>query len=765
MNENITAVITVNRVRYYNQTNNFGIIVADVVESEGEVRKDKFGHIVLKGTMPEPKTDVEYNVYAQFVVDEKWGEQYEVISMYTNLNIDVNDKEGQKEFLKILFTENQVEAMYDALENPYMALYDKDASALVQVKGVGLKTANRWLQRFHSSIDKSRVFVELKDYGLTAGMVEKLYNHYKSADLIIEAVRKNPYVLIDIHGIGWKTCDELALKGGMGEHSKERVTAFIKRYLYEMTEKGCTYVYANEQLMEAILSMLGDDLPDEPILEALKDLDNQLWWSEDRQKVAFKSSIALEEKIAQKIITLAEADNEFDFSGWEKKIADLEKKQGWQFTDQQYVGIQAALEENVVIITGGGGTGKTSLVNGVLEVLSDYGFAQCALAGRAAARLSEVTGEEGYTIHRLLGFPLGEDIHGKFIYYEDNYLKQKIIIADEISMVDSKLFFHLIDAIKPGTKLIMLGDTGQLECIGSGNIAHDLIASPYIRSIELTKIHRQAEASAIITDSLKVRNNVQVVDKSFVGHVVKGDLQDLEYNCYSDLNNTFFNICKDFAEGIEKVDDILDLQVIVPIKDRQSGVWKLNDALQELYNPLEEGMDELCVRYSNAHIAHIRPGDKVMYTANNYKAFLYRNQWDLEQKEYEDNSCKTEVFNGSIGIVEAINVDRQELIVNFQYIGRVLILKKQLPQLELSYAITVHKAQGSQYKCVIVGIDFASYSLLTKELVYTAITRAIKHCKVEAQTNALRYAVAQNAISNKQTYLVEAIEKIKKPIF
>ena len=147
-----------------------------------------------------------------------------------------------------------------------------------------------------------------------------------------------------------------------------------------------------------------------------------------------------------------------------RKIAELEKKQGWQFTDQQYAGIKAALEENVVIITGGGGTGKTSLVNGVLEVLKDPNFAQCALAGRAAARLAEVTGEEGHTIHRLLGFPMGDEENGKFVYYEGNYLPFDIIICDEISMVDSK-FLRLINALKPGTKLILLGDTGQLECI------------------------------------------------------------------------------------------------------------------------------------------------------------------------------------------------------------------------------------------------------------------------------------------------------------
>lgn len=764
MNDRISALIKVKKIRYYNDSNNFGIICADIVETTDEIQKDKYGQMIVKGIMPELKSNVKYTLNAKLVEDSKWGYQYEVISMYTNLCVDVSDLKGQREFLHVLFTDKQIDAMYAALENPYMALYNKEASELVKIKGVGLKTANKWLERFHENIDKSRVFVELKEYNLTANMVEKLYEHYKSADVIIKNVKQNPYTLIDIHGIGWKKCDELALKGGMGIYSKERVTAFVKRYLYEMAEKGCTYVYANEQLMDAIVTMLGEDIPDEPILETMKDLDKFLWWNEDRSKVAFKKNIELEEKIAQKLIQLKKAENTFNFDGWEEIISEVEKEQGWEYTDQQYECIRTALIENVFIVTGGGGTGKTSFVRGVLRVLWRKRFAQCALAGRAAARLAEVTGEEGFTIHRLLGFPLGDKEHGGFVFYEGNYLPYDIIICDEISMVDSKLFYRLIDAIKPGSKLIMLGDTGQLECIGSGNIAHDLIESQYIPSINLTKIHRQAEASAIITDSLKIRKNIQVIDKDFVGHLTKGDLQDLEYNCYSDANNTYFNLCRDFAEWINKVDSILDLQVIVPIRERQSGIHQLNAAFQELYNPRDDE-EEIIVRYSPSYSANLRVGDKVMYTANTYKALLYDNQWEYDQKEYEEISNITEVFNGSIGIIEAINCERNEIVVNFQYIGKILILSKQLSSVELSYAITVHKSQGSQYPYVLVGLDFGSYSMLTKELIYTAITRASKHCKLECQTNALRYAVGQNAISSKQTYLVEAIEKVEKPIF
>lgn len=763
--DKIRAKIRIKNVRYYNESNNFGIISAEVLECNDYYVTDKYGNVVVKGTMPYPNENGEYILNAKEVFDNKWGHQYEVINMCTSITLDPGDKVGQRVYLETLFSSRQVESMYDALENPYEVLLNKEADKLVEVKGCGFKTANKWISRFHKHLEVSRIYVELSEYELTSNMVTKLYEHYKSADLVIENVKKNPYILIDIQGIGWKKCDELALKGGMRIHSPERVEAYIKRYLYDMANNGCDYVYANEQLMESIITILGEDLPDEPIIEALNRLSNKLWWSEDKKFIGLKRSIDLEKKIANKLIELRNAENNFDYSGWEDKIREVEENQGWCFTEQQWKGIKASLENNVVIITGNAGTGKSSIVSGMLSVLKNYSFAQCALAGRAAARLSEVTGQEGFTIHRLLGFPLGEDENGKFIFYEGNYLPKDIIIVDEVSMVDADLFYHLISAIKPGSKLIMLGDVGQLECIGAGNIAHDLIVSPSITSIVLDKIHRQAEESAIITDSLLVRKNIPTVEKNFTGTTTKGVLQDLEYDCYSDANNTFFKVSQCFARTLEEVKDIYDIQVIVPIKDRQSGTWSLNNALQEIYNPKEEDTPELSVRYDPNHFSFIRVGDKVMNTQNNYRAILFDNQWNFDKKEYEEISNTTEIYNGNIGIVEAINIKRQEMVVNFQYIGRVLITTDKLKNIELAYACTVHKYQGSQCKYVIFGIDFSSYSLLTKEMIYTALTRASKHCTVIAQTSALRYAISQNGVSTKQTYLVQALKEIDQPQF
>lgn len=761
----ISATIRIKSVRYYNEQNNFGIITAEVLECDKTYHTDKNNYLVVKGTMPYPKENGEYILNGKEIYDNKWGYQYEVINMCTSIALSLDDKEGQRVYLETIFTDSQVNTMYEYLDDPYQVLLNKDAERLIQVKGCGLKTANRWIGRFHMNLELSRIYVELRDYELTANMITKLYEFYRSADLVIENVKNNPYVLIDIHGIGWKKCDELALKGGMGPHSPERVEAYIKRYLYDMANSGSDYVYANEQLMESILNMLGEDLPDEPIIEALHRLDRKLWWSDDKKFVGLKRSIELEKKIAKKLLTLRDAENKFQYEDWQDIIRKVEEDQGWKFTEQQMNGIQAALENNVVIITGNAGTGKSSIVSGVLAVLKGYKFAQCALAGRAAARLSEVTGKEGFTIHRLLGFPIGEDENGKFAYHEGHHLEEDIIILDEVSMVDADLFYRLIAAMEPGSKLIMLGDVGQLECIGAGNIAHDLIVSPSIVSVTLDKIHRQAEESAIITDSLLVRKNIPTIDRNFVGNVTKGKLKDLEYECYSDANNTFFKVSKKFAHLLQECKDIYDIQVIVPVKDKQAGTWNLNNALQEVYNPKDNGKKELSVRYDSNHFSTLRIGDKVMNTVNNYEAILYENQWNHDKKEYKDISYYTQIYNGNIGIIEDINIKRQEIIVNFQYIGRVLITTEKLKNIILAYACTVHKFQGSQCKYIIFGLDFSAYAMLTKEMIYTALTRASIHCSVIAQTAALRYAIAQNGVSTKQTYLVRALEELEQPKF
>lgn len=764
----LKAQIQVEKIRYYTDSGGFGIVVGKLIKvEEGEPTLDKTGSAVFKGAMPKPTEGNRYQVVATETIDPTWGIQYKLITMYTNITLDENDNHGKRLYLESLFTEKQVKSMYSGSQDPYIALLNKDAKQLTEIKGCGFKTAIKWINRFHDNYDKARIFVELNEYEVSAKVADKLLQHYTSPDIVIGKVKNNPYSLMDVGGIGWKKCDELALKGGMAPYCKERIEAYIKYYLESMAQNGFTCVYSNSQLLDSILEQFGEDIPDEPIMKAIQDLDKRLWWSDDKEMVGLKRYVVLEEKIAKELLRIRNGANDFKYDDWKEIIRKKELEQGWEYTEQQWEGIQLALKNQVCVITGGAGTGKSSIVAGMLAVLKDYQFAQCALAGRAAARLSEITHQEGYTIHRLLGYNPNAKNGKVFAYDEETPLTQNIIILDEISMVDGQLFFQLLRAIPTGAKLIMLGDVGQLESIGCGNIAHDMIQSPEIPSIELNKIHRQASTSAIVTESVKVRHGEQVIPKDWVGVETRGELQDLTYDCYSDKSNTFYKVMQYASMLIESGVGMLDMQVIVPIKETDSGTWVLNSALQELCNPKSEEKDELFVHYDMKHDGILRVGDKVINTQNDYTALGYTGQWDLEKERYSSKETEdgdaVPIYNGNIGIIEKINLLKEEILVNFIGIGRVIVKKKKLSSLLLGYAITCHKLQGSECDHVIFGIDFGSYVLLTKEMVYTAITRAKKHCYVVAQNSALRYAVAKNSVSQKQTLLQKFLYESAHP--
>lgn len=750
MSEILKAEIDINSMIYRN--GDFAIVSANVhrlKEGSAEPHYSKLDEIILKGPMPTLQTDGSlYNVTAEYVKDQKYGDQYNVINIFTAIEFGENDEVGQKKFLLSIFTPLQVNSMYEAIENPFEALKKGDTEALVQIKHCGMRNAAKWINRFKDNYDKAKVFVELEDYGLSNTMVEKLINRYKSPDMVIEKVKTNPYILAtEVRGIGFKKADQIALEGGMKEDCPERIGAFMLYYLEDCAENGLSWI-TPDMLLGAILETLGDDISDEAITNAIHHYEDHLWFSEDRARIGLKRYYNLEHRVAEELIRLRDAESNITYDNWEDKIKVLERRQGWEFTEEQINGVKAGLENNVTIITGLSGVGKTSVVKGILAVLNNYSFAQIALSGRAASRLMEVTGKQGSTIHRALGYPKGDK--QKFVYHDDNPLEQDIYILDEISMVSSEIFYYLLRAIPSGAKVYLLGDIGQLESIGAGNVAHDMINSGEIATVQLTKIHRQAAKSAIVTESIKVRNGEQLVPKDWVGIETRGELQDLTLECFSDSSNTYHRIIKTFKNYYKQPDfDVMETQIIVPVKNRGDACTsKLNIAIQDIVNPDPDNKKGHYRVLKDGQSYILREGDKVINRVNNY-------------------NTSPAIYNGNMGILESMYYDEEEddqvMQINFKSIGRVLVPRKYWNNIDLAYAITVHSDQGSEHDNVIFGIDMASYALLTKELVYTGITRAKKKCELIAQTGALRYAVSHEGVTNKQTFLVECIQEIAHP--
>lgn len=750
------AVKTIHR----NNDSYFTIASFDLVkEIDGEVEIHPiYKTFTVVGIMPYLMEDADYEISATEVENKKYGKQYQVNSINLYLPNGIESKEGQKEFLDIIFTKLQVKEMYEALDDPYMTLKDGDISSLVKVKNCGMKTAVAWIDKFKTYMPLSNAMKELSEYGLTEALLRRIVNHYKSSDIAVEIIQNKPYKLIEANGVGWHKCDEIAMKGGLKPDSPERIGTYILYYLQERANEGYSYIPADANteiengivsktqkpinFIDTMIEFFGDDISDEALKGGLDYVNDQLWFSDDRRFVGLKRIYDLEMSVAENLIRIRDGENDFKYSNWKDIIKQKEIDQGWEYNEQQIEGIKAVLENQVVVITGKAGTGKSSIVDAMIAVLQGYSYAQTALSGRAAARMAEITHEEGYTIHRLLGFPKGDRDHGGFVFHEDNKLPRDIIILDEVSMVDGELFNRLVKAIKTGSKLIMLGDTGQLECIGCMNIAADLIASKEIVSIELSQIHRQAANSGIITESIKARKGIQLIEKDWIGTEVRGKLNDLVLDCFSDKSNTFYKVMQHASSELEDGTDIMDLMVIAPSYKNESGVDNLNAALQSLYNPDSSEKKEVFVQKSSKAWI-LREGDKIINVQNDY---------------YAKNKFTAGIFNGNIGVVKNIDIDANTIAVDFQDIPGIMILpKKNWKDLELGYAITCHKAQGSQCKKVIVGLDFGSFIQLSREWVYTAMTRAIDKCYMVAQNNALRYAVSKNSISVKRTHLVNLL--------
>ncbi len=741
----IKAIVILNRKIFHNG-DDWGIFSVDLKENlENKAVTDHNKRITIKGNMPDLRFDTEYRIYGKLVEDKRYGKQYDIKNIAEVVQIDKNDVSSKKKYLESLFTKGQVEAMYEALNDPFQVLFDKNAAELVKVKGCGVNNANNWIDKFEKNYCYSKIFIELEEYGLTFNLVKKLYGIYGNPDLVISKVKENPYTLTEIKGIGWKRADELALKNGLGLYSTERISSYICYYLEEAGLNGRSYIPAQE-LMDAIIENIGEEVPDINIAQAVRKLGDKLWHSEDKENIGLMSYYKLESNIAEEFHRLLTAENNFDYSNWETVIKELEEKQGWEFSEEQKQGILTALEKNVVIIEGKAGCGKTSVSSAFCKVLDNYPRALAALAGKAGARLAEVTGEEGYTIHRLLGFPnKNPDAKSMFAYNKDNPLPYDIYIIDEVSMIGGRLFLNLLRAIPSGSKLILLGDIGQLPSIGECNVAADIIESKHIPTVSLTQIHRQAAKSAIITDSIKARQGYQIIDKDWAGIETRGELQDFTIDCYSDKNNTYYKTLQHFSNDLQKVNSILDIQIIAPVKNQGDAcTYSLNNAVQELYNPKDENKNEITC-FSNGRPYVLREGDKIINNQNNYKV----NSIDGKSSG---------LFNGDIGIIHSINETGKIMEVDFVGKGRYIIGKDVISNIDLAYALTCHKMQGSQSERVIVAIDYSSFVLLSREWVYTAITRAQKHCTLVAQNSALRLAISKEFVSNKTTHLVQALE-------
>lgn len=706
-----------------------------------------------KGSMPALNARDTYTMVAHLVEDAKYGLQYEVDLMC--LDYDLTDKDDQLKFFSFFLTPTQTAALYENCDNPLVLLQNHDTKALTKIKGIGPVTAQRMINKYEDSKDLSLAFVRFYDLGLTKGAIEKLVHFYGSPEAAIEVIEKNPYLLIiQVPGYGWAKADAIAMSQGLAHDSDERMGAYLVHYLREQAEMNGNSWVSVEDLC-VVIDQVCDPQNDERIYELIRrNIKNHvLYYDKETERVGLMEYRELEQQIANEILRIQRgaAHIEINPERAETIIRSVELEQGFEYTEEQRTAIWNTLNNQFSILTGSAGVGKSSVVNGIAHVLEAHNFrvAQVSLSGRAASKLTEITHIEGKTIHRLLKY---DPESGKFFHNKENPLPYDIIIGDEVSMWGGEITLSLLQAIPTGAKVLFIGDTKQLEAIGLASVLTDTIKSNTMPTVQLTKIQRQQADSGIITQSLKVACGEQIVGPKTSGVEYRGVRKDFKLVTYIDSALTQSKIIDEFKElYINQHVPANDIQVLVPMRSRgEASCRALNLAIQEIVNGTPS-VDEITVPYTDGNYKYsytYRPNDRIIIMKNNYKTI-----------NIEGN--KEPIYNGNVGYIKQIGPDF--MIVNLTEQGDIVLGAEDYNNLSLGYAITVHKKQGDSSPYVIGAIDSSSYALMSKELLYTMITRARKYCVLIGQKKILQQAVKISRVKTKQTWLCELLQEATKP--
>lgn len=725
---------------------------------------DEIETIKLKGTTCTLEYGTTYKVFCKLAeTHEIYGDTYGLI--YISKCIDISNKDKQKEFLRNVLNENLVEKLFDEYDDVIKLLENRDVKSLMKIKGIGNQVALRMIDEYEESKDYSSIYMELGQLGFTHTFIKKLVDFYKSPDTVIDIVKNNPYDLLRVEGIGFKKADEVACKVGITQYDIRRIKGFLLYYLNDQGEAGRSYLNYQD-LMKALYDTLGF-VPEEIINATAKQMiDNKdVIVLDNGSKIALKKFYDLEKNIMNELFRLqiglvkvVENDSNklnsihndyipksFNIGNWETITENVEEKQGFMFTDEQRAAIKLSLDNHVMALTGGAGSGKTSTANGICSLYSGYSILACALSGKASVRITEATGLPASTIHRALGYQNGE-----FMFNKDNKLAVDIVLIDEATMINGALFLSLLEAIPTGAKVIIMGDVQQLTPIGNCQVFADILDSNVLPVVKLSKPHRQALRSGIIPTSIKIANQEQIFDGNYTGNAIIGELEDMELDISGKGNDESISdkIIKHFQIELEKFHDIMEVQICVPMRLRgELSCYNLNSKIQSIYNPKLSNGNEIEIflekKKDEAKKYIIRAGDKVINTKNNYKCI-------------NSEGDTTPVFNGNMGIVKEIEKNGM-CTIDFIGIGEVIFTKSDCKNLELGYACTVHKLQGSGFCSTIVGLDNSSYIMNNSELLYTAITRAKKYCVLIANNYAVVKSIQTKEVKTKQTFLKDML--------
>lgn len=720
---------TIADIIFYNRENGYAITV---FETETE-------QFTAVGTLPACRKGSSYLIRGQWKVHPTYGEQFAFSSFE---EVMPSTEAGIEDFLAsgVLkgIGKKTAAAITAKFGSDTFRIIGEEPSRLTEIPGIGAKKAEAVSEAFRSHREFAEITLYLQQFGIRPEYAMKLYREYGSDTIV--AVEENPYRLADdIYGIGFKKADKIAQKMGIAADDEHRIKSGVKFTLGYFAGEGNTFLPQDllcektAGLLEVGLSQIRDCLA-----EMAFQGDIHIESLEGRNVVFLLPYYVAEQNVCKCLTALNTADLKPIGSEPDSLIRVTEKASGIRLSENQKYAVKMSLQQGVSVITGGPGTGKTTIINAIIHILLHGGLktAIAAPTGRAAKRITETSGFEASTIHRLLEYYYseGEEMM-RFGKTAEDPLDYGAVIIDEASMIDLMLMNGLVSAIRPGTRLILVGDADQLPSVGPGNVLRDMINSEYIYCVKLTEIFRQARESLITVNAHKINKG----EYPYCNEKDK-DFFFMRQSTEKEMLQMIRDLCtRRLPAYYTEVLPVRDIQVLTPVRKGILGSINLNRALQEVMNPPCRELEE---RKVGDRI--FREHDKVMQIRNNYQ-LKWRNKEDFSEGEG--------IFNGDVGFIQQIDREFNQLTVVFDECKYVTYDFNQLDELELAYAITVHKSQGSEFPIVIMPVSWFPPVLATRNLLYTGVTRGKTAVVLVGSENKMHAMVDNNRITQRYSGL------------
>ncbi len=722
----------IEKITFTNEENGFTIARLKV--------PGRHGPVTVVGTLMAPKPGEILDMRGEWANHPRFGRQFKVREYKTRVPATVS---GIRKYLGSGMIKGLGPVMADRIVDRFgqktLDVIDSEIQRLAEVEGIGQKRIAMITEAWAAQSEIRDVMLFLQSHGVSSGYAAKIFKQYGNQSIAV--VKQNPYRLAtDIFGIGFQTADRIAGKLGFDKNSRLRVEAGILYVLNQLSDEGHVY-FPYKPLISKSCDILGVDR--DPVIQALgklavgqkiviEDINETFDTTKENHKAVYLTHFHLcETGIARRLKALVGGTKSIRDIDAGKAIDWVQRQLSITLADNQIRAVVWAVENKVMVITGGPGTGKTTLINAVLKIFARLKAAimLAAPTGRAAKRMSEATGFEAKTIHRLLEYSLQK---GGFQRNADKPLDCDVLVIDEASMIDTVLMYHLLKAVPPFATFILVGDVNQLPSVGAGNILADIIASSAFPVVTLDKIFRQAQSSQIVVNAHRIN---------------QGSIPSINPSQATDPSNDFYFIEQEDADKVLDIilelaknripqrfgfDPVDDIQVLTPMHRGSVGAGNLNQRLQAALNPGEDGV--------TAGERSYRVNDKVMQIRNNYDK---------------------EVFNGDIGRITAIALEGREVTVTMD--GRDIAYDfGDLDEIVPAYAISVHKSQGSEYPAVIIPIVTQHYILLQRNLIYTAVTRGKKLVVIVGSRKAMAIGINNNKTRQRYARLRYRLSRASK---